>query len=122
MFSGCEKCYETPCSCGCGYDKLTPDQLDEQIRLLQGLLEKRKRKAGQVWVTTRGRYVYLIDLIMPPTESLGFIWYSEATGKLEITEVQNQLDKLTNLTFADWVEWVQDNMDEQERMDDQEGN
>lgn len=122
MFSGCEKCYETPCTCGQGYASLTSEQLEEQIKLLQGLLEKKKAAAGQVWVTTRKRYVYLIDLIMPPTESLGFIWYNEATGKLEITEVQNQLDKLTNLTFADWAEWVQDNMDEQERMEEQEGN
>ncbi len=41
MFSGCEKCYETPCGCGYEYRYWTIELLQEHITMLQRLLNEK---------------------------------------------------------------------------------
>lgn len=38
--SDCEKCWNTPCTCGYDYRTWSVKQLEQQIKMLQGVLKK----------------------------------------------------------------------------------
>lgn len=42
--SDCEKCWSTPCECGHGYRNWTPENLREQIAMLEKVLMSQEQK------------------------------------------------------------------------------
>lgn len=46
--SDCEKCWNTPCTCGYEYRNWSIPELQKQIKMLQTVLEGRRKEAFEI--------------------------------------------------------------------------